>query len=217
MTQQERKRYEGVIDGLVIKQTKNGADYVEVKLLRERMQYPDTCRGFDEDIVALMRDVPLGSYAMLLIDESPGSFNGKPITNRNIAGYEAIGEPTGNPAVEDNTQAPSFNGEPEQPPLEDGLFGNANTSGTVDRPLPTKPSAPTPYVSSDERRQASIERQVAFKEAVQVALNTLGSIAWDTGDEVMLTMQKISWYTDTFEAILQRTYTTAEEDGNASS
>ena len=47
MTQQERKRYEGVIDGLVIKQTKNGADYVEVKLLRERMQYPDTCRGFD--------------------------------------------------------------------------------------------------------------------------------------------------------------------------
>ena len=199
MTQQERKRYEGVIDGLVIKQTKNGADYVEVKLLRERMQYPDTCRGFDEDIVALMRDVPLGSYAMLLIDESPGSFNGKPITNRNIVGYEAIGGFSGNPAVEGS-------GEPEQPP-DDELFGGPTT-------LPTKPSAPTPYVSSDERRQASIERQVAFKEAVQVALNTLGSVAWDTGDEVMLTMQKISWYTDTFEAILQRTYTTVEEDAD---
>ena len=197
MTQQERKRYEGVIDGLVIKQTRNGADYVEVKLLRERMQYPDTCRGFNEDIVALMRDVPLGSYAMLLIDESPGMYQGKTITNRNIVGYEAIGGLSGDPAVEGY-------GEPEQPP-DDELFGGPTT-------LPTKPSAQTPYVTSDERRQASIERQVAFKEAVQVALNTLGSVAWDTGDEVMLTMQKIAWYTDTFEAILQRTYTTAEED-----
>jgi len=190
----DRKRYEGQIDGLVIKQTRNGADYVEVKLLRERMQYPDTCRGFNEDIVALMRDVPLGSYAMLLIDESPGMYQGKTITNRNIVGYEAISGPSGDPAVEGYW-------EPEQPP-DDELYGGPTT-------LPTKPSAPTPYVTSDERRQASIERQVAFKEARIMMSEAIASGKLTTFNYGML-----NDVTDSFETILNRSFENneAEED-----
>jgi len=196
----DRKRYEGVIDNIDIRQTKSGrnagSDFLVVKLKTATELI--SALAFNEEVVQEMRSLELGSLAELLIDESLGKpFEGKPQTDRRIVEYTAISAPSGDPAVE------GYYAE-----KEDELFGGPKES-------PAKPPAPTPYVSSDERRQASIERQVAFKEAVQVALNTLGSVAWDTGDEVMLTMQKIAWYTDTFEAILQRTYTTAEEDADA--
>ena len=159
----DRKRYEGQIDGLVIKQTRNGADYVEVKLLRERMQYPDTCRGFNEDIVALMRDVELGSYAMLLIDESPGMYQGKPITNRNIVGYEAIPGPSCDPAVE------GYYAE-----KEDELFG-----GPVESPAP--PAEQKPYVSSQEQTNRNIHASVALEQAVRAH----GNFSEPTAKEIL--------------------------------
>ena len=165
----DRKRYEGQIDGLVIKQTRNGADYVEVKLLRERMQYPDTCRGFNEDIVALMRDVELGSYAMLLIDESPGMYQGKPITNRNIVGYEAIPGPSGDPAVEGYYREGVL-----QTEEEDELYGG-----------PVKSNAPPPeqkpYVSSQEQTNRNIHASVALEQAVRAH----GNFSEPTAKEIL--------------------------------
>ena len=87
--------------------------------------------------------------------------------------------------------------EPEQPP-DDELFGEPTT-------LPTKREEVS-FAAQGDAKQASIERQVAFKEA-------MGWVTHDSGElPTIEAMERVAWFTDIFEAILNRAYQPAEPD-----
>ena len=70
----DRKRYEGQIDNIDIRQVKNGrnagSDFLIVKLKTATELI--SALAFDEEVVQKMRGLEIGSLADLLIDEKPG-------------------------------------------------------------------------------------------------------------------------------------------------
>ena len=148
----DRKRYEGQIDNIDIRQVKNGrnagSDFLIVKLKTATELI--SALAFNEEVVQEMRGLEIGSWADLLIDEKPGKpYQGEPQTDRTIAGYTPISGPSGDPAVE------GYYAE-----KEDELFG-----GPVESPAP--PPEQKPYVSTEEQKNRNIHASVALEQAVR--------------------------------------------------
>lgn len=162
MTDLDRKRYEGQIDSIDVRQTKSGrnagSDFLLVKLKTASGVIGGLC--FDTETIRLMRNVAIGSHAMLIIDEKPGKvFEGNPQTDRTIVGYTPMSGLSSGSAGE-------FPGpEPEQSPTE----------GThLPKEVEAFPLNP-PYISTDEQKNRNIHASVALTEAVNMKVERLSA------------------------------------------
>ena len=89
-----------------------------------------------------------------------------------------------------------------------GLVGD---QAMPEPPAPSTPQQPTRVVGTVDARQASIERQVAFKEAVSMAMSLRGPTELDL--EAGASLWDMIWEaTNEGERILNRTYTTMSDD-----
>ena len=162
----DRKRYEGQIDGITVKQIQNGrnagSDFLIVKLKTATELI--SALAFNEEVVQEMRGLEIGSWADLLIDEKPGKpYQGEPQTDRTIVGYTPISGPSGDPAVE------GYYAE-----KEDELFGGPDES-------PAPPPEQKPYVSTEEQKNRNIHASVALEQAVRAH----GNFSEPTAKEIL--------------------------------
>lgn len=105
-----QKTISGTITDIAFKSGQNG-EYVEVALMQSGMEYPTKCRGFDETLVQRFRQAKKGMGVGLIIEEAPGTFQGKPITYRNIKGIvQAAGDAPDTPRAQRAAAAESPSG-----------------------------------------------------------------------------------------------------------
>ena len=168
----DRKRYEGQIDNIDIRQVKNGrnagSDFLIVKLKTATELI--SALAFDEEVVQKMRGLEIGSLADLLIDEKPGKlYQGEPQTDRTIVEYTPIYGPSGDPAVEGY-----YHGGASSAEKEDELFGGPVKSNDP-------PAEQKPYVSTEEQKNRNIHASVALEQAVRAH----GNFSEPTAKEIL--------------------------------
>ena len=136
----EKKTISGTISDIAFKSTKNDEEYVEVSLMQPGQQYATKCRAFDEELVTRFHNAKKGTLIGLAIEESPGTYQGKSITYRNIIGITAAEK---REAFPEDTEA-----------LRTARAGQK---------LPAKPDDPP---DSQAERERSTNRRTALMQAV---------------------------------------------------
>jgi len=85
-TEKPRKTLSGTITDIAFKKDRNDKEYVEVSLLQPGNEHATKCRAFDEDMVPRFHNAKKDTSVGLIIEESSGTYEGRPITYRNIVG-----------------------------------------------------------------------------------------------------------------------------------
>ena len=174
----------GKVEDIAFKLSGNGNEFCTISFLEKREnggwnQYPYNCRTFDEEIVeALKEEVEenenglKGTEGVLRVDvKQDREYQGKPVTDRDIIDYDFSGK------IREWTRTADFK----------------------DEVRPPQPTTAAQSTGTSDPRQASIERQVAFKEAVSIVarMNPTAETGW--WDSIFLA-------TNMGESILNRTY-----------
>ena len=103
---QTSKTISGTITDIARKEGTNG-EYVEVSVLQPGQNYPTKCRAFDEELVEDFRGIKKGAAISLTITESPGTYQGRPITYRNIVDFDDDPPVSRQPAPNTQQSTPS--------------------------------------------------------------------------------------------------------------
>ena len=181
-----------------------GKPAIDLKVPKWKSDYDTTLYNVSEDA---QKALWLGFNGFVVLEGSPKK--DKDTTKPYNWFWDFVEVSQGEPQQEGTWAQPS--GEPEQPP-DDELFGEPNTSNNATAPLPTarKESPEVNFSAMGDARQASIERQTAMKDAKDLTIAIL------TVDELKSPLGAATWsyWTDIGESILNRTYTTVEEDAD---
>tara|TARA_R110002020_G_scaffold468702_1_gene693181 strand:- start:59 stop:721 length:663 start_codon:yes stop_codon:yes gene_type:complete len=186
----------GKVEDIVFRVSGNGNEFCTISFYEKRKdgswnKYPYNCRSFDEEIIESLhgevesRETGLeGVEGELRVEvKQDREYQGKTVTDRDIVDFNF----TGKKMEWTRTQGRE----------DDNLWVQQPPS-----------SAGATYTGGGDPRQASIERQVAFKEAVA---NTL-AIANLEGEGILSFRDSVTFWdavnraTDIGESILNRTY-----------
>ena len=178
------KSITGKVEDIAFKLSENGNEFCVISFIEKKKnggwnKYPYNCRTFDEEIVeALKEELEESENGLKGVEgelrvevKQDREYQGKPVTDRDIVDYNFTGL----------------------------VMEWERTQGQEDEVQTPPPSAGATYTGGGDPRQASIERQVAFKEAVSLVarLNPTAETGW--WDSIFLA-------TNIGETILNRTY-----------
>ena len=144
----------GKVEDIAFKLSGNGNEFCTISFYEKRSdgswnKYPYNCRTFDEEIVeALKEEVSesesglTGANGVLRVEvKQDREYQGKTVTDRDIVDFNFTGK----------------------------IMEWTRTWDMKDEVQPPAPSAGATYTGGGDPRQASIERQVAFKEAITIS------------------------------------------------
>lgn len=174
----------GKVEDIAFKLSGNGNEFCTISFIEKRSdgswnKYPYNCRTFDEEIVeALKEEVSesesglTGASGVLRVEvKQDREYQGKTVTDRDIVDFNFTGK----------------------------IMEWTRTWDMKDEVQPPAPSGGATYTGGGDPRQASIERQVAFKEAIAM-VHRMGieqEVAW---------WDALNYATNIGETILNRTY-----------
>jgi len=174
----------GKVEDIAFKLSENGNEFCVISFIEKKKnggwnKYPYNCRTFDEEIVeALKEEVEESETGLKGVEgelrvevKQDREYQGKPVTDRDIVDYNFTGL----------------------------VMEWERTQGQEDEVQTPPPSAGATYTGGGDPRQASIERQVAFKEAIAM-VHRMGieqEVAW---------WDALNYATNIGETILNRTY-----------
>ena len=174
----------GKVEDIAFKLSENGNEFCVISFIEKKKnggwnKYPYNCRTFDEEIVeALKEEVEESETGLKGVEgelrvevKQDREYQGKTVTDRDIVDYNFTGL----------------------------AMDWERTQGQEDAVQPPAPSAGATYTGGGDPRQASIERQVAFKEAIAM-VHRMGieqEVAW---------WDALNYATNIGETILNRTY-----------
>ena len=79
------KQITGTVVDKAIKESRNGQNYIELKIQdAPGSEYATTVRAFDEEVVAQCTDIKKGATVILGISETKGEYQGREVTYRNV-------------------------------------------------------------------------------------------------------------------------------------
>lgn len=84
MEEKPTKTLSGTISDVAFKSDRNDKEYAEVSIMEPGKQYATKCRAFDEAVVGRFHNAKKGTFIGVVITESPGTYEGRAITYRNI-------------------------------------------------------------------------------------------------------------------------------------
>jgi len=174
----------GKVEDIAFKLSENGNEFCVISFIEKKKnggwnKYPYNCRTFDEEIVeALKEELEESENGLKGVEgelrvevKQDREYQGKTVTDRDIVDYNFTGL----------------------------AMDWERTQGQEDAVQTPAPSAGATYTGGGDPRQASIERQVAFKEAIAM-VHRMGieqEVAW---------WDALNYATNIGETILNRTY-----------
>ena len=79
------KQITGTVVDKAIKESRNGQNYIELKIQDDPgSEYATTVRAFDEEVVAQCTNIKKGATVILGISETKGEYQGREVTYRNV-------------------------------------------------------------------------------------------------------------------------------------
>ena len=79
------KQITGTVVDKAIKESRNGQNYIELKIQDDPgSEYATTVRAFDEEVVAQCTDIKKGATVILGISETKGEYQGREVPYRNV-------------------------------------------------------------------------------------------------------------------------------------